>query len=106
MPILGRDTGNGTAAWAPLVVWAMSTSYVVGPPASVVTYQGETYVAIVSHTSTSEFDPTKWLKVAAKGADGNDTGANHIVGVGIAKLTVGTTFPTSPTVGDVFIQRS
>lgn len=100
----GPTGSTGPAAWQTPVPWAMFTAYTIGPPASVVTYLGETFVAILSHTSTAEFDPTKWVKVAEKGLSGNDTGANHIIGVGTGKITVGTTFPVSHVAGDQFIQ--
>lgn len=97
---------TGDTPWGAVEAWAMTTVYSAAAPASVVTYQGETYVCSTSHTSTSSFDASKWLKIAAKGADGNDTGANHVVGSGVNTITVGTSFPSSPTVGDIFIQRS
>lgn len=60
---------TGPAAWSAVAAWAASTAYVVGPPASVVTYLGETYVCTTAHTSTGSFDASKFSKVAAKGAD-------------------------------------
>lgn len=96
----------GPQPWTAPTAWAMGTPYTAIAPASAVTYLGETYVANTSHTSTGEFDPTKWTKVAAKGADGADTGGTHIVGVGTGKITTGSSFPSSPTVGDIFIQRT
>jgi hypothetical protein len=107
LPIGGGPQGEiGPLPFLPPVDWAMSTAYVTGPPASSVVYQGETYVAIVSHTSTSEFDPTKWIKIAQKGVSGNDTGADHIVGVGVSKITVATALPaTVGPAGDMVVLR-
>lgn len=106
MPVFGSDTGPGLPAWTPVTAWASFTVYSVGPPASVVTYNGETYVVSTAHTSTAEFDATKWTKIAQKGLSGNDTGEDHINGDGIQAIKVGTTFPSSPTHNMLFIQRS
>jgi hypothetical protein len=65
----GAPGAPGPAAWTTVATWTASTAYTVGPPASVVTYLGETYVCTTSHTSTGSFDATKWTKVAAKGVD-------------------------------------
>lgn len=63
------DTGpTGPLAWqTPPVAWAASTAYAATPPASTVTYGGESYVCAVGHTSGSTFDASKWAKLAAKG---------------------------------------
>ena len=70
LPPGGGGSAPGPAAWTEVTTWTASTAYVVGPPASVVTYLGETYVCTTAHSATSTFDATKWTKVAAKGADG------------------------------------
>jgi hypothetical protein len=63
--------GNtGPAAWSAPVAWVTSTAYVAGPPVSVVTFGGETYVCLVSHTSgtfATDLAAAKWIKVAQKG---------------------------------------
>ncbi len=64
----GATGATGPAAWSAVAAWAGSTAYVVGPPSSVVTYLGETYVCTTAHTSTGSFDATKWSKVAARGS--------------------------------------
>ncbi len=88
---------------SPPVAWAMFTAYFTGPPASAVIYDGETYVAIANHTSTGSFDPTKWVKIAQKGLSGNDTGLNHIVGVGIPKMMLSSTFPPIEPAGTMLV---
>ena len=66
----GATGSNGPAAWAGVTTWAASTAYSVGPPASVVTYAGGTYVCTTAHTSGASFDASKWMQVAAAGAQG------------------------------------
>jgi len=71
----GADsTVAGPAAWLPVAAWADATSYVTGPPASVVTYNDETYVCTTAHTSSGTLDVSKFTKIAAKGTDGAGTG--------------------------------
>ena len=70
----GATGATGPAAWTTIAAWTATTAYTVGPPASVVTFGGETYVCTTSHTSTASFDQTKFTKVAAKGLDGTGTG--------------------------------
>lgn len=68
---------DGISPWLPVAAWLTATSYVVGPPASVVTYSGETYACLVTHTSgtfATDLAASKWIKIAAKGADGLGTG--------------------------------
>ena len=75
---LQGPTGNtGPSAWAAPVAWQTGQSYTATAPASVVTQGGETYVCIVSHLSGTfsvDLAAAKWLKIAAKGADGSGTG--------------------------------
>lgn len=75
---LQGPTGNtGPSAWAAPVAWQTGQSYTASAPASVVTQGGETYVCIISHTSgtfATDLAASKWLKIAAKGADGSGTG--------------------------------
>ncbi|CAM5401252.1 Poly(Beta-D-mannuronate) C5 epimerase 7 OS=Afipia felis OX=1035 GN=algE7_2 PE=4 SV=1 [Afipia felis] len=71
----------GPAAWLPPVAWTTGQNFVVGPPASAVTEGGETYVCLEDHTSgtfAADLAAGKWIKVAAKGADG--TGVGDVVG--------------------------
>lgn len=99
----------GPAAWAAPVAWTTATAYTATSPASVVTQSGETYVCLVSHTSgtfATDLAASKWIKVAAKGADGVNgavsvsgtptvgqfgvwTNATTVKGVGITGLVKG-----------------
>jgi hypothetical protein len=88
---------------SPPVAWAMFTAYFTGPPASSVIYEGETYVAIANHTSTATFDPSKWVKIVEKGLSGDDTGADHIVGVGIGKIIVASSMPAIEPAGTMLV---
>jgi hypothetical protein len=91
--LAGADsTVPGPAAWQLPVAFASGITAVVGPPTTTVVYLGETYVCITGHTTTGTFDPSKWIKVAAKGSDGSgartpgiyasdyaSAGADHLV---------------------------
>jgi len=68
----GAQGPVGPTAWTAVAAWAATIAYVVGPPASVVSYNGGTYVCTTAHTSGASFDITKWQQMAAPGA----TGAN------------------------------
>lgn len=75
----GSTGATGPAAWSAPAAWLTATAYVAGPPASVVTQGGETYVCLIAHTSgtfATDLAASKWLKVAAKG----DTGATGATG--------------------------
>lgn len=73
--LVAGQGGSGPAAWSPVAAWSSSTAYVSGPPASVVTYGGETYVAVAASSNvTPGTDGAKWAKLAAKGADGSSGG--------------------------------
>lgn len=71
----------GPTPLAPPSPWAPSTAYVANPPASVVTYQGSTYVCTTAHTSSAIFDVTKFIVLASKG-DMGQTGATGPQGAG------------------------
>lgn len=55
----------GPAAWMQPQAWASEATYLVGPPASVVTYSGSCYVCIAPHQAGATFDPTKFVQIAA-----------------------------------------
>src|SRR6516165_1968599 len=46
---------TGPAPWTPPVVWGPSTSYGIGPPASLVIAGGNLYVCVVPHVSGGSF---------------------------------------------------
>lgn len=58
----------GPESYSTPVAWSASASYSADAPRATVIYDGETYVCITTHISTGSFDPTKWRKIAAKGA--------------------------------------
>ncbi len=71
------STVPGPAAWTTLAAWVTSTAYTIGPPASVVSINGNTYVCLISHTSgtfATDLGAGKWGLVAQKGTDGAGTG--------------------------------
>ncbi|BEV43905.1 hypothetical protein [Afipia carboxidovorans] len=83
IPLVWTDTGinlkgaTGATAWLPPEDWATATEYTAGPPASLVIYGGETYACLEDHESDNFYTDLaagKWIKVAAKGADGLGTG--------------------------------
>src|SRR5216683_5375811 len=64
--VLASIGATGPAPWSPPAAWLTATAYVAGPPASVVTQAGETYVCLVSHTSgtfATDLAAAKWIKV-------------------------------------------
>lgn len=83
------DQGDpGPAAWATPVAWSTAQNFTATAPRSAVTQAGETYVCLVPHTSgvfATDLAAGKWIKVAAKGADGLGVGDT----VGPAGATAG-----------------
>lgn len=67
-------TGGAVSAWAPVVAYASGITAVTDAPATVVVYNGETYVCAEVHTTTGTFESAKWTKIAAKGANGAGIG--------------------------------
>ena len=63
-------TGGAIAAWAPVVGYAAGIAATPVAPATVVFYNGETYLCAAAHTTTALFETTKWTKLAAKGTSG------------------------------------
>lgn len=74
----GATGATGAIPWVtPPTAWLTATSYTATAPASVVTQGGETYVCAISHTSgtfSTDLAASRWVKIAAKGADGAGTG--------------------------------
>ena len=92
---------QGLMPWLPAVAWAATTAYVVGPPASCVTYGGGTYVCSTAHTSGSTFDATKWTAIAAPGdssvATAAATSATVSAAAALASQTAAAASATSAT---------
>jgi hypothetical protein len=63
--------GAGVVPFSPPVAWATGLNCVVGPPATAVTFAGESYYCNTPHVAGATFaaDAAKWTKFAAKGAD-------------------------------------
>ncbi|RAI34597.1 hypothetical protein CH341_31320, partial [Rhodoplanes roseus] len=75
----GEQGATGPAAWTGVAAWATGTIYTPGPPASVVTQGGSTFVCIGWHlagTFAADLAAGYWRLVAAKG----DTGATGPTG--------------------------
>jgi hypothetical protein len=68
--IQGNTGQTGPAAWSQVYAWTAGTAYTASPPASVVTYGGETYVCRSDHTSLPTFSLANWTKISAKGDTG------------------------------------
>ncbi|WLB16175.1 carbohydrate-binding protein [Bradyrhizobium japonicum] len=76
--LLASVGAAGPVAWLPPAAWATAQSYVTGPPASVVTFNGSSYVCIVPHTSgtfATDLAAANWLLVAQRGQDGSNYAA-------------------------------
>jgi hypothetical protein len=75
-------TGGAISAWAPIVAYAEGLVVTTDAPATVVTYNGEPYVAKVDHTATATFIPANWTKLVAKppnvGGTGDMMAANNL----------------------------
>jgi Phage Tail Collar Domain/Collagen triple helix repeat (20 copies) len=109
------DTGaTGVAAWSAVSTWDETTAYTPGPPASIVTYQGGAYVAVVANVgATPSAVSSSWAQIAAPGqigaqgpqgnpgpagpagADGAN-GTNGTDGTDGAAGAAGSTGPTGP----------
>jgi hypothetical protein len=73
----GSTGTTGPSSWTAPAAWVTGTAYTAGPPASLVTFSGESYVCLIGHTSgtfATDLGAGKWIKVAAKGTDGAGTG--------------------------------
>ena len=92
----GATGSTGPAAWSVPAAWVTGHAYVAGPPASVVTQGGESYVCLVAHTSgtfATDLAASKWIKVTQKGTDGTGVGTVTSVTVGGTTVTSSGTLP-------------
>ncbi len=84
----------GPVCWSAPVPWSSSTTYITGPPASVVTYLGSAYVAILTGANHQpDTSPTYWRLLVAKGAKGDtgDVGPASTIPGPANSLAIGTT---------------
>ena len=72
-------SGGAVSAWAPIVDYAAGIAAQSTAPATTVVYNGESYVCVVAHTTTSIFVPSNWKKIAAKGTSGTGTGTGDML---------------------------
>ncbi|WP_084816317.1 hypothetical protein [Frondihabitans sp. Leaf304] len=107
----GPAGAKGVNPWSAITTWDASTSYVAGPPASVVSYGGGAYVAVANTTGVlPDTNKSAWLQIAAPGktgpqgmpgvaglagADGKD-GADGQTGAQGPKGDTGATGPMGP----------
>lgn len=70
---VGATGTAGPAAWKATSPWSNAPAYTIGPPASVVTRAGGTYVAVAPSTGVDPVSDngTYWMQVAAPGAVGS-----------------------------------
>ena len=84
----------GPVCWSAPVPWSSSTTYITGPPASVVTYLGSAYVAVLTGANHQpDTSPTYWRLLVAKGAKGDtgDVGPASTIPGPANSLAIGTT---------------
>ncbi|ACI57418.1 hypothetical protein Rleg2_4156 [Rhizobium leguminosarum bv. trifolii WSM2304] len=79
-------SGGAVSAWAPVVDYAAGIVATSIAPATVVVYQGESYVCTTDHVTTALFDVTKWHKIAARGANGTGSG-DMLASLNLSDLT-------------------
>jgi hypothetical protein len=100
---LGAPGPAGPVTWAAPVPWSSGLSAIVGPPSTVVTYQGSAYVAVADNTGIAPSNTTYWRLIVAKGDKGDrgDVGPASTVpgppGVGV---------PTGGTAGQALVKGS
>lgn len=96
--VLAAKGDTGPAAWGTPAAWVTATPYSIGPPAAVVTFNGNTYVALVSHTSgtfATDLAAGKWLLVAQRGQDGSNYAATSTTSLAIGTGTKSFTTQTN-----------
>ncbi|MFS0886123.1 tail fiber protein [Aeromicrobium sp. 179-A 4D2 NHS] len=104
----GEQGDDGLVPWSAVSAWSASVTYSAGPPASVVTRGGSTYVAARSSVAADPVaSPADWILVAAagvqgekgeKGDKGDDgaAGATGATGLTGATGATGATGPAGP----------
>lgn len=98
----GEKGDVGVAAWATVAAWDATVPYSAGPPASVVTHLGSTYLAAASSLGTVPGSGgTEWIQIAAAGAKGEQGDAGPAGPQGPQGVTgvsgpVGATGPAGP----------
>lgn len=72
----GATGPAGTAAWETVSPWSETATYTAGPPSSIVTFNGGTYLAVESNVAQQPGTSTAWAQIAAPGIKGDkgDTG--------------------------------
>jgi hypothetical protein len=79
-------SGGAVSAWAAVVDYVAGIAATPIAPATVVVYQGETYVCTVAHTTTALFDVAKWKKIASRGINGTGSG-DMLASLNLSDLT-------------------
>lgn len=91
--VQGVQGQTGAVPWSAIAEWDAGTTYTAGPPASLVSYQGASYVAARSSVAAvPSASSSDWILVAAAGAKGDkgdqgdpgvkgDTGAQGPMGI-------------------------
>lgn len=83
----GERGADGSVPWTAIAEWSPSSTYTAGPPASLVSYQGSSYVAARSSLgAVPSASPSDWIVIATAGAQGEkgekgDDGEQGIQGV-------------------------
>lgn len=67
----GAHGATGSVPWTAIAEWSATSTYTAGPPASLVSFQGSSYVAARSSLGASpSASPSDWILVASAGAKG------------------------------------
>lgn len=74
--------------WAAPVEYEAAIAATVGPPATIVTYSGSTYICIEDHTTGESFDSEKWASIASA--------ANAVTSVNLTAPAAGITVSGGP----------
>lgn len=83
--------GGITPFVLPVAAWVTATAYVAGPPASVVTDAGSSYVCLTAHTSgtfATDLGAGKWLLLAEAGTNGTNGSPGATTLAGCTDVTI------------------